>query len=140
MFHQKKIIIIIFTSQCQNVVILLLSSSKKTEMQRFSLTNKTFTIGINQVLCFFFVLKFLILKFFFQISNFLHLKKKYPPFIRIDVDGSTILGGFEIKILYLLRDYFNFSTKFINTHDNYGKLLTNGTWTGMFGNLTTNVG
>ncbi|XP_027204942.2 glutamate receptor-like [Dermatophagoides pteronyssinus] len=79
-------------------------------MQRFSLTNKTFTIGINQ----------------------------YPPFIRIDVDGSTILGGFEIKILYLLRDYFNFSTKFINTHDNYGKLLTNGTWTGMFGNLTTN--
>ncbi|OTF76281.1 hypothetical protein BLA29_005764, partial [Euroglyphus maynei] len=79
-------------------------------MQRFSLTNKTFIAGINQ----------------------------YPPFIRIDADGTTILGGIEVEILYTLRDYFNFSTTFINTHDDYGQLQPNGTWTGMFGNLSTN--
>lgn len=48
-------------------------------------------------------------------------------------------GGFELSILQSLKTYYNFNIELINCNSVWGSKLANGSWSGIIGQLKSNV-
>lgn len=72
---------------------------------------------------------------------FFKIKFQNKPHIIINRESKDdyFIEGYEIMILRAMSDKFNFTYELIELFYDWGRLLPNGTWTGIIGKLAKNV-